>query len=301
MRDAFAKAITELAAQDERVCLLVGDLGFHLWDNFRERFPDRWLNCGIAEGNMISVAAGLALAGMRPFVYSIASFAVFRCFEQIRVDVCYHDLPVVIVGVGAGLSYAKLGPTHHACEDIAVMRALPGMCVLCPCDPVETRLAVQYAQMSVGPAYIRLGKNGEPALPRVRAGVLREGNDVCLYAAGPVAAVALKAAELLGERGVSVQVENWFVVKPLDEGRLQTDYLSYPLIAVIEEHGMVGGLWTAIAEWRAEYACGKESIWLRFSLNDSFLHNVGGREEALAACGLIAEKIAGKILEALAK
>ncbi len=292
MRDAFAASITELAAADERVCLLVGDLGNHLWDTFRERFPDRWYNAGIAEQNMVSVAAGLALAGMKPFVYSIASFAVFRCYEQIRVDVCYHDLPVVIVGVGAGLSYAKLGPTHHACEDIAVMRTLPGMTVWCPCDPLTVRDCVGMSGSIDGPLYLRLGKNGEPNLPQM-ADVPRK-LDVRIYAAGPIAKEAFDAADLLRCRGVKAYAEPWCSVKPLNEERLREEAKTCRLVATVEEHSVVGGFGEAV--WAA---IGGRVRMLSFAVPDSFLHNVGGREEALAACGLTAEKIAGKILEAI--
>lgn len=164
MRNAFVSTITELAAQDERVVVIANDIGFSLWDDFRARFPKRWYNAGIAEQNMMSMAAGMASAGLRPFVYAIASFGVYRCLEQIRADVCYHNLPVVIVGVGAGLSYAALGPTHHALEDIACLRAMPNMTIVCPCDPVETRLATRAALSQPVPVYLRLGKNGEPTL-----------------------------------------------------------------------------------------------------------------------------------------
>ncbi len=306
MRDAFAASITELAAIDERVCLLVGDLGNHLWDTFRERFPSRWYNCGIAEQNMVSVAAGIALAGLRPFVYSIASFAVFRCFEQIRVDVCYHNLSVVIVGVGAGLSYAKLGPTHHACEDIAVMRALPGMTVVSPCDPVETGLAVPAAVGVNGPVYLRLGKNGEPTLHSDASfdiGKFRmlrfrgweySRKYVCILASGPIAAVACDVQRILTEQGIGCTVISVHTVKPLDETWLRNCLESFDLFVTVEEHSLIGGLASAVME----HVDGK---LIAFGTDDAFLHNVGGREEALEACVLTAEKIAGKIMEVLAK
>ena len=164
MRNAFASEIAALADKDERVVLLMGDIGNRLFNDFRAAHPERFFNCGVAEANMTSMAAGMASCGLRPFTYTITPFATTRCLEQIRVDVCYHHLPVVVVGVGAGLSYASLGATHHACEDIAFLRALPGMIVVCPADPVEVRLAMRAVLAQDQPAYIRMGKKGEPVI-----------------------------------------------------------------------------------------------------------------------------------------
>ena len=139
MRNAFAAAITDLAATDERIVLLSGDIGNRLFDKYRDRCPDRFYNCGVAEANMTGMAAGLALSGLRPFTYTITPFATTRVIEQIRVDICYHDVPVVIVGTGSGLSYASLGPTHHSCEDVGILRCFPNLTVLCPADSADAR------------------------------------------------------------------------------------------------------------------------------------------------------------------
>ena len=162
MRNAFARELEAIAERDARVMLLSGDIGNRMFDKFKGKFPDRFLNCGVAEQNMMGVAAGLALCGWRPVCYTITPFVTTRCLEQIRVDVCYHQAPVVVVGVGAGLAYAELGATHHACEDIAFLRALPGMTVLCPADPMETGPALRAAMALESPTYLRLGKKGEP-------------------------------------------------------------------------------------------------------------------------------------------
>src|SRR5580704_17277863 len=187
MRNAFASELTFLADADDRVVLLMGDIGNRLFNEFRDAHPDRFFNAGVAEANMTSMAAGMASCGMRPITYTITPFATTRCLEQIRVDACYHHLPVTIVGVGAGLSYSSLGATHHACEDIAFLRALLNMSVVCPADPVEVRLSLRAAMRSKGPVYLRMGKKGEPVLHRGtpdfeigRAIVLRPGSDVCL-------------------------------------------------------------------------------------------------------------------------
>jgi len=204
MRNAFARELTRLAAGDERVVLLMGDIGNRLFDDFKARFPDRFFNCGIAEANMMSAAAGMALCGLRPVVYTIVPFVTARCLEQIRVDVCYHHAPVVIVGVGGGLSYASLGATHQACEDIGLLRVLPGIKIVCPGDATEVRLGLQRALAQDDPVYLRLGKKGEPAVhpdePAFEIGrgiVLREGTDVTLLSTGNLLPTAVAAAERL--------------------------------------------------------------------------------------------------------
>src|ERR1044071_3901343 len=162
MRNAFADEVTQLARTDQRVVLLSGDIGNKLFDDFKQVDPQRFYNCGIAEANMMGVAAGMALSGFRPIIYTITPFTTTRCFEQIRVDVCYHEAPVIIVGTGSGLSYAELGPTHHSLEDMAILRTLPGMCVMAPGDATELRLALRAALQQGRPVYIRIGKKGEP-------------------------------------------------------------------------------------------------------------------------------------------
>src|SRR4029077_14604576 len=162
MRNAFAAAITALAALDQRIVVLSGDIGNSLFDAFQEQFPGRFFNCGVAEANMTGMAAGMASCGLRPVTYTIKPFVTTRCLGKIRVHVCSHHLPVVIVGVGAGLSYASLGATHHSCEDIAFLRALPNMSVISPADAHEVRGAVRAALRHDGPVYRRIGKKGEP-------------------------------------------------------------------------------------------------------------------------------------------
>ena len=186
MRNAFAKELEKIAAADERVVLLSGDIGNRMFDDFKKAFPGRFLNCGIAEANMVSFAAGLALSGLRPVVYTIAPFITYRCLEQIRVDICSQNLAVIITGVGGGLSYAALNTTHHSLEDIACMRVLPNMRVVCPGDPVEVRLALDHAIKEDAPVYLRLGKKGEPAVHRTEPcfkigewNSVRNGEEAC--------------------------------------------------------------------------------------------------------------------------
>ncbi len=245
---------------------------------------------------MVSVAAGLALAGLRPFVYSIATFATGRCYEQIRLDLCYHRLPVVVVGVGAGLSYAKLGPTHHATEDVACMAALPNMTVWCPADPVMVRLCVGRASEVKGPLYLRLGKNGEPALPVFR-GTTPPGTDVCLLAPGPIAKVAFETANMLASAGVKAVADAWCQVKPLVGSALKQAFDNARIVVTIEEHSLIGGFGDAVSVWRAAH--GGKARHVRAALPDEFAHNLGSRDDCLKACGLTAENIAANVMEAL--
>lgn len=247
---------------------------------------------------MMGVAAGLALCGLRPIVYTITPFATTRCLEQIRVDVCYHRAPVVIIGTGAGFAYAELGPTHHSCEDIALLRALPGMTVLCPCDEVELRLALREALHHDGPVYMRIGKKGEPVIhaqpPEYgigRAITVRRGTDVCLISTGTIMPAVLGAADILRSAGISARVESFHTVKPLDVGRLTELFESYPVIAVAEEHSRIGGLASSIAEWLVAQD-GPTGRLVSFATGDEFMYEVGSQNYARRRFGLTAENIA---------
>lgn len=304
MRNAFAAEILAAAGRDPRVVLLSGDIGNRLFDPFKAAFPERFFNCGVAEANMMGVAAGLALSGLRPVVYTIVPFVTTRCLEQIRVDVCYHALPVTIVGVGGGLSYASLGSTHHACEDIGMLRLLPGMAVVCPGDPPEVRAAVRAAVAHDGPVYLRLGKKGEPSVhaaePEFTIGrslTVRTGTDAALLAVGHVLPVAVAAAERLEAAGVSTRVESFHTVKPLDTRCLDEVFAGCDTVALIEEHSVVGGAGGAVAEWLA----GRErphARFLAFGTEDRFLHEAGSAGWARRQAGLDAEAIAAAVLAA---
>jgi transketolase len=302
MRNAFAEEITKLADAEPRVVLLSGDIGNRLFDRFKERHPNRFINCGVAEANMIGMAAGLAMSGLRPVVYTIAPFIVTRCLEQIRVDICCHDVGVVLVGVGAGLAYASLGPTHHSCEDVALLRALPHMTVLAPGDPVEARLALRAAIQLNRPAYLRLGKKGEPVVHKKapefvigKAITVREGCDVCLLSTGTMLPEVLGAAERLEKTGVSAQVASFHTIKPLDTTFLRGAFKSFPLTATVEEHGLIGGLGAAVAEWLADRPVRRGRL-CRFGTADVFHHEAGDQEYARQRFGLTADQIAGRIL-----
>jgi transketolase len=307
MRNAFADEITTLAAADPRIVLLSGDIGNRLFDRFKTQFPDRFINVGVAEANMIGIAAGLALAGMRPVTYTIASFSIYRCYEQIRVDVCYHNLPVVIVGTGSGLAYAANGPTHHSVEDAAVLRVLPSMTVACPGDAMELRSLLRSALKHDGPVYLRIGKKGEPlvhaAPPELALGQsleLKTGRDVALLCTGTLLPDALDAARILESHGVSASVVSFPTVKPLDQARLDSAFRSHALVVTIEEHARAGGLGGAIAEWLTDQSSVRAKL-LRLGTPDVFLHEAGEQEHARAGCGLTAESMASSIRATLQK
>ncbi len=302
MRNAFASEITALAEQDERLVLLSGDIGNRLFDEFKKRFPERFFNCGVAEGNMIGMAAGMAHCGLRPVTYTIASFSTTRCFEQIRVDACCQNLPVLIVGVGAGLAYAANGGTHHSCEDIAILRALPNMTVICPGDPTEVRLAFRAAFDHTGPVYLRLGKKGEPVVhpdfPDFKIGkgiIVRPGRDICLLSTGNMLSVAMQAAETLDDVGASAQVVSLHTIKPLDEPLLAEAFADFEVVVTLEEHSLLGGLGGAVAEWLADQPRQKARL-CRVGTADTFLHEAGGQQYAREFFGLTPDKIAGRIL-----
>jgi transketolase len=307
MRNAFAAEIAALADKDERVVLLMGDIGNRLFNEFRAAHPERFFNCGVAEANMTSMAAGMASCGLRPFTYTITPFATTRCLEQIRDDICYHHVPVVVVGVGAGLSYASLGATHHSCEDIAFLRALPGMIVVCPADAVEVRLAMRALLAQDQPAYLRMGKKGEPVIhqsePRFVLGKVlpvQPGKDVCLLAAGTVLPLVLETAAELAKQGITAEVVSFHTIKPLDEEYLRTAFDRFRLVATVEEHGLIGGLGSAVAEWLIDLPDRPPGKLLRFGSGDHFLHEAGDQEHARRHYGLTAERISQKITQQLA-
>lgn len=305
MRNAFAKEITRLAASNPKVVLLSGDIGNRLFNDYKAQCAERFFNCGVAEANMTGMAAGMAMCGLRPVTYTITPFNTLRCMEQIRVDICYQNLPVTIVGVGAGLSYAGLGATHQSCEDIAMLRSLPNMTVLCPGDAVEVSLAARAAVAHDGPVYIRIGKKNEPVVhqtePAFTIGkgiVVRDGSEVCLLSTGNTLPVAMDAARELHTNDISAQVVSMHTVKPLDTDLLKESFSRFGVVATIEEHSIIGGFGSGVAEWLADTANVKGKL-LRFGTPDAFMRSVGNQQNARQIAGLTATNIYIKVLEAL--
>ncbi|MEN9558279.1 MAG: hypothetical protein RL141_648 [Candidatus Parcubacteria bacterium] len=302
MRNDFVRQMLIEMERDPAIVLLTGDLGFRAFEPIRERFPDRFMNVGIAEANMVGVAAGLALTGYKPFVYSIASFASMRCYEQIRTDVCYHGLDVKIVAAGGGFNYAHQGVTHHTVEDLACMRVLPGMRVLCPGYSWEATEATRALSVSPGPAYLRLGKS--PNVPydegrftfQIGKGyVIRDGADGVLCVTGNVIDLALAVSDRLALAGVSLAVASFPTIKPLDESLLAAFAARVPALYTLEEHSTIGGLGGAVGEWLAE--SGVQGMrFRRFGFPDRFITDVGSRDYLLACAGLDPARIAAAIL-----
>ena len=302
MRNAFADEILKLAREDSRVVVLSGDIGNRLFDKFKSEFPDRFYNCGVAEANMISVAAGMASCGLRPVCYTITPFVTTRCLEQIKIDVCYHEMPVLVVGTGSGLSYASLGSTHHSFEDLAIIRVLPSISVLAPADAAELRSCMRAVFQQATPAYIRIGKKGEPQVfdepPPFRIGqwnVVEPGERVCILACGTLLPVALAAAASLHSSGVRPQVMRCASVKPLDAAFLSTAAAGFELLVTMEEHSLIGGFGAAVAEALSDADLPHGPRLLRLGIPDHFLHDCGEQDQARILCGLDAPAVAGRI------
>jgi transketolase len=292
MRTAFFKTLLELAEQDERINLVVGDLGFGVVEPFAERFSERFLNAGVAEQNMTGLAAGIALGGKVVFIYSIANFPTLRCLEQIRNDVCYHNANVKIVAVGGGFAYGSLGMTHHATEDLAIMRALPEMVVVAPGDPVETAKATRAVASYTGPCYMRLGRVGETTVHKTgvdfrlgKAIPIREGGDLTLISTGGLLETALRVAGRLGLDGIQARVLSMHTLKPLDTEAVLEAARRTRAIVTLEEHSVIGGLGGAVAEVLAE-ARNLRVPFKRVGLPSVFCSYVGSQEYLRAAYGL---------------
>lgn len=304
MRDTFVKNLVELAEKNDKIYLVIADLGFSVVEKFEERFPDRFINVGIAEANAVSIAAGLALSGKIPYVYSIVPFLTMRAFEQVRLDCAYMKTRVRLVGVGGGVSYGPAGATHHAIEDIAVMRTLPNMTVIAPGDPWEAEHAVKQSVDVDGPVYIRLAKNREPVLSDINANfsigkvnIYRKGEDITLITTSNTYELGTEIIDLLLTRGIKAELANMHTIKPFDSGYIQDKLLAGKPIFTLEEHNIIGGLGSAVAEIIAESRC--NPVFKRFAIPDEYSHYVGSQNYIRSQWGLTKEKITGLILEEL--
>jgi len=280
VRNAFIEELTLLAEENDKIFLIIGDLGFGVIENFEKRFPNQFLNAGVAEQNMMGMAAGLASAGYKVYVYSIGNFPVFRCLEQIRNDICYQELDVSIVSIGAGLSYGTLGYSHHAIDDIGVMSALPGMTIYSPADPIETRRALRESMSLQTPKYFRLGKSGEPEIfnqistefPNWTK--LTNGRDLLVLTTGAITNEAIEAAAVLKNLGIEISVVAIPVLKPL---AFDKDLIRrFNNVVVLEEHSESGGLGTIISEKLA--LSGLKANLVKLGLADQVHHELGSQK-----------------------
>lgn len=304
MRNTFARTLYQVAKKIPNIFIVASDISpVGSMAGFREDFPDRFYNVGVAEGTMIGICAGLALRGCRPFAYTIATFTIYRPFEQVRDDLCYQNLPVTLVGMGAGVTYSTLGGTHHAQEDIALMSALPNMSIVAPCDPAETEAATWACAQHTGPVYLRLGKAGEPDLTSDavepfqfgKARLLKEGKDVCVISYGPITKMAFDvAARLEQEQRCSVAVLCCHTLKPLDVGRITEILEKFETVLVIEDHSVQGGLGAQVKQiaWEQGATCTLHT----FGLKDEFIHAFGSMSYLWEAHGLSSRNILERIV-----
>lgn len=298
MRNAFVKTLAKLAEDNSSLWLLSGDLGFSVLEEFAARFPDRFLNVGVAEQNMAGIAAGIALSGKTVFMYSIGNFPTLRCLEQIRNDVCYHQADVKVVSVGAGYAYGSQGYTHHALEDVAIMAALPSMEVFVPCDPVEVAAATSLIAQSGKPSYLRLSRAGERILHsgephNLRSPqLLRKGSDVLVLASGPIAAACLVAADRISvETRRSVGIVSIPCLKPFDQDAVLAFIGTARVVLSVEEHILHGGLHAAVAACFAASEKHPRLLGLAVPELSGKISVAGSREALLARAGLSHEAI----------
>ncbi len=301
MRKASVKKLTELASYDENIYLLTGDLGFSVFDDFRQRFPNNFINMGLSEASMIGVAAGMAMEGKRVFVYSIIPFVTFRVLEQIRNDICLQNLPVKIIGVGEGLTYGTSGPTHHAIEDIGVMSSLPNMVVLSPGDSIEAEKLVEESINLNSPCYIRLGKNSESVvnLPdsEIKIGVgnvVKGGEDLTIITTGNMLSTCFNVSKSLESEGINAMVVSLHTIKPLDEQLLDTLAQKVKHVFVVEEHISSCGLGSRIAYY---YVNRNSNVNMKcIGLPDSFISAYGKQEFLRMKYGLDEDSLKREIL-----
>lgn len=304
MRKTFVKTLIAEAAKNKRIMLLTGDLGFTVFEDYIRRFPEQFLNVGVAEQNMVSLAAGLAMAGRTVVCYSIASFASARPYEQIKLDVASHRLPVIITGVGSGLSYSTASITHHSLDDIGLMRLIPGMTVLSPADNFETAWATKQSLNLNGPVYLRLGKDEQQdiykSVPRLNIGhgsVVYRGKKVAIFTTGAITAVAMDAVNILRSNKINPTFVSFHTIKPLNERLIRNTAKSHSLIVTVEEHGIIGGLGSAVSQIIA--SGGYRTKCLNIGTGDRFIYGIGSLKYMRATAGLIPAVISRNIIRAL--
>ncbi len=263
MRTAYLDTLYELAHKDKRVYALISDNGAIVYDKYRRDFPEQYLNLGISEANMIGMAAGMASCGKIPFAYTIGAFLAYRAFEFIRNDVCLQNQNVKIVGTGAGQVYSALGPTHHSTEDLGGLRSLPGLSILCPASPMEVKKATVAAYEQEGPVYLRLGTNRESEIYEKdyefhigKAVMLREGTDITLISTGSILKDVLEIADQLSGEGIEARVLDMHTIKPIDREAVIKAVEETGKIMTVEDHSIIGGLGSTVAEVIADYGKG---------------------------------------------
>lgn len=306
MRNKFAQCLTSMAADNQQICLLYADIGNRLFDKLKAVAPERTINAGIAEANMATMASGMASMGFKPFIYTITPFTTARNFEQIKIDLAYADQPVVIVGTGSGLSYANLGPTHHSFEDIALMRVLPNMQIVCPSDSLELEALMPQLVEVDHPTFLRIGKKNEPLnydnVPPLKIGkahVLEAGERVLLLCCGTSLHIGKQIHQQLESQQISTELVSMHTVKPLDTQYLEK-LAEYDLVVTLEEHSLIGGFGSAVLEWVNDDYQHAVNL-LRCGIPDEFIDQLHDPESARRHIGLTSEEILNKITQRLNK
>ena len=305
MRAVFNKTLLELAKKDKRIHMVLADIGYGEIEPFRDTFPERYYNVGVAEQNMTGVACGIAMEGNIAITYSIANFPTLRCLEQIRNDVCYHNANVKIVIIGGGVSYGALGMSHHSTEDIAIMRALPNMVVEVPCDNYEA-IAATHAMIEYdGPFYYRCGYKGEKDIHAGpidfkigKANIVSEGKDITLMFAGPIGSEVVEAAEMLKAEGINCRVVSMHTIKPIDKDMILDSAKNTGGIVTVEEHNLMGGLGSAVAEVLCDEGV-SPAKFKRLAFPDVNVAKIGGQKWIRDQYGLQARGIADSVRQLL--
>jgi len=305
MRDVLIKTLLELADSDPDLMLLTGDLGFGVFEEFEKKYPSQYLNVGIAEQNMMGIASGLALEGKKIFTYSIANFPTLRCLEQIRNDACYHELNVNIIASGGGFSYGGLGMSHHATEDLSIMRALPGSTVIAPATEWEVVEATKSLYNNKGLGYLRLDRSKVENHENVcndfqlgKANILRNGNDITLIAAGGIAVEAMKASTELSRVGIECRVLSLCTVKPIDIEAIKNACNETLGIITIEENNLMGGIGSAVSEVCMDLSLSPK-YFKRIGMNDQYSSIVGDQSFLRSFYHLDSDAIVASIKEVI--
>lgn len=305
MRDAFFDELYEIAIKERNIIIVSADMGAPSLDKFRKDLGNQFINVGIAEQNMVTVATGLALNGKRVFIYAIMPFATLRCYEMIKVNLSLMNIPVTIIGIGAGFSYDDSGPTHHSTEDIAVMRVLPNMTILSPSDSImSAKFARMSCQMS-GPSYVRLDREILPLIYKQDTSFsdgltnLKVGKDVCIISTGNMVHRAIEVSNKLKEHSINAGVIDLYRIRPINEELLLNSIGQSKRIVTLEEHLLTGGMGSAVAEILIDN--GKTTPLKRIGIRDKYYYAYGSRNNIQSLCGLDTDSVTKTTLEWLSK
>ena len=307
MRDKFVETIIQLAKEDKDLVLITGDLGFGVLKPFWECCPNQFVNAGISEQNMTSVAAGLSLSGKTVFTYSIGNFPTIRCLEQIRNDCAYHNANVKIVCVGGGFTYGSLGMSHHATEDISIMRSLPNVCVFAPGDLMEAEAITKLAKKHNGTCYIRLGRGGEQPIHKEHLTLninesltIENGKDIAIFSTGAILSEVVKAVKILKEKNYNPTLISFPIIKPIDEKTISKIAETHRYIFTIEENNVLGGFGSAVVDVISRNIKTKAHVVI-IGINDEYVSKVGNQDYLRKYCSLDAQSIVDRVIKEVTK